>query len=445
MSETVSGQMALDIFNDLRLTDTPITEVLKDIGFNRNNLFLDIADVGLVGRRALDAAYFIVSHDPDCPTYEFDLGYFKWLMSYDSENRVHLRAALREAQKAAIQVNDIDPDNPEKDRWVSVPLIGAVGISGGRIIFEVHETLRRQLRDPSSYTYLSLRIKGRFSSLHAALLYDRLAAVAYRGSTEWVDVDTVREWLQCGDSKTHAEFKYFRMRALEPAIQQINAVSDLNVSFETRSGQGSKRISKIKFTIHMKDVMPDLPALRPPGAQDLYNSLRDEFGLSQEQFEEISANRDKWSDIWIQQAIEFTTDRIDKGKVKSPSLFLMKAIRDGLRISEAERKIAAQNLAKVDLDQQSLDLKDGHAKMKEEKDREHAETVSKTILAALATFDKMNEVERTRVIIAFARSAAGKTAAMRCKVSTKDITEPLIRGNQILSKALGAYIATQQK
>lgn len=174
-------------------------------------------------------------------------------------------------------------------------------------------------------------------------------------------------------------------------------------------------------------------------------SLRDEFGLSQEQFEEISSNREKWSDVWIQQAIEFTRDRIDKGKVKSPSLFLMKAIRDGLRISESERKIAAQNSARVDLDQQSLDLKDRQAKMKEEKDREHAETVSKTILAALATFDKMNEKERTQIIIAFARSAAGKTAAMRCKVSTDDITEPLIRGNQILSKALGAYIATQRR
>lgn len=443
MSESMSGQMAFDIFTDLRATDTPISEALSDIGFNRNNLFLDIADVGLVGRRAIDAAYLIVSNEPDCQTYDVDLGYFKWLMEYDSCNRVHLRAALREAQKAAIQVNDIDLDHPEKDRWVSVPLLGAVGISGGRIVFEVHETLRRHLRDPRSYTYLSLRIKARFSRLCAALLYDRLTAVAYRGGTEWEAVDTVRKWLQCSDSKTMSVFKHLRSRALDVAVDQINTLSDINVSYETRSGQGTKRIDKLKFSVRKKEAIPDLLALHSSAARDIYVTLRDEFGLSQGQFEEISANRAEWTDAWIQQAIEFTRDRINKGRVKIPSLFLMKAVRDGLRISAAEKQIAAQDSRKIAIAQQSIDLPLQRDVVKDEGDRQHALKVSREIMAALDSFDAMDIPERGRLISEFARSSAGRAAAMRCKVPAMDVTEPVIRENQILSKALGAFMATR--
>lgn len=436
----VSSQMALDIFEELRLTDTPISESPKDIGFARNNIFLDVADVGLTGRRALDAAYFLVAQHPDQKSYEFDLGYFKWLMNYDSNNRKHLRTVLRETQKASIQVNDIDAADANKDRWVSVQLMGTIGIAGGRIVFEVPEPVRRQLKDPASYTYLSLRIKGRFSSLYATLLYDRMAAFAYRGGTEWTDLDVVREWLGCSDSKTLAEYKYLKRDVLDPAISQVNCLSDLTVRYETRSGQGTKRIAKIKFIVTQHAA--ELSVLQPLGSQKLYETLRDEFGLSAEQFDEIVSNRDSWTDDWIQHAVEFTRDRITKGSVKkSPAGFLMMAIKQGLKISTAERQIADQAAVSRASTQQLLALSQEHVAAKEAADKRHTDEVSAVILNALAAFDFLGGDERGRLVREFARSPVGKAAAARCKVAIEDVDEAMIRKSKPFSKALGSFLA----
>lgn len=441
MGKTISEQMALDIFNELRITDTPITSSPKDIGFNRNNFMLDIADVGLLGRKALDVAYFLAYQNPDKDQYEVDLSYFRWLMAYDSNNVGHLRTALRQTQKAAIVVNDIDVEDSSKDKWVSVPLMGPVGISGGKILFIVPAQIRRQLKDTGNYTYLSLRIKARFSSLHASLLYDRLSAVAYRGGTDWVEVSTVREWMQISTSKMAAEFKYMKRDCLEPALEQINSLSDIIASYETKAGPGTKKIAHLKFKVTKKAGALDNVAELQVGAKALYDILRNEFGLSLSNIDEISSNRESWTDEWIMQAIEYTRDRIGKGLVKTPNLFLMKALRDGLKISEAEKVVAEQAKERTRKMADNQKLAEKNVAEKEEVRKAEGEKVNQTILDALKAFDTLDMDKRRELVSLFSRSPSCKVARKRADIEDMQIDEHVIRGSEILAKAFGGFIA----
>ena len=73
-------------------------------------------------------------------------------------------------------------------------------------------------------------------------------------------------------------------------------------------------------------------------ASHLYKILKDEFNLSTKQFIEISENREVWTDAHIQQAVEYTRFKINRGQVKrSPAGYLMRALRDNWKMSEAER------------------------------------------------------------------------------------------------------------
>lgn len=443
----------LSLIDDLMSSAIPITQSPQDIGFHRNNLFIDIRDLGLGARRALDALYFLVSQqDVPCGGFDYALSYVKWLMNYDSNNRAHLKKIFREAQKGAIEINDIDPENPDKDRWVSVPLLGPVGIAAGRVVFEVDQRLQRQLIDPTSSTYLSLRITNALPTLNSRILYDQLGAVAYRGGTEWLDLEVVRDWFRANDAKALSEFKYFKRDVLDPSIELINEKSDIRVGkvvntpkgpklvgFETRPAPGTKKIAKIRFVVVKKQASEiKLPEFLPLGSQELYHVLRDEFGLADEAFDEIMANRDTWNDDRIQQAIDFTRHRLEQGKVtKSPAGFLMKALRENYRVSSAELAMAKQAKGKAVDSRARADAKDAN-------DGAHREKVSAEIVAGVKIFDALEPAERERVIREFARTNAARAAATRAKVAVADLCEEVIRASDPLSRALGGFLAQKK-
>jgi hypothetical protein len=90
-------------------------------------------------------------------------------------------------------------------------------------------------------------------------------------------------------------FKYFKRDWLEPAVQQINDVSDLTLSYETRNEPGSRKIGRLRFRIERKD-MAERVLHTHEEAQALYLTLKQEFGLSTAQFNQIAADRGTYTD-----------------------------------------------------------------------------------------------------------------------------------------------------
>jgi hypothetical protein len=341
-----SRQLALALFDDANAEDLPVETARSDIGFARNNVLIRIVDLGVAARRLIDAAYFIVAQEErPRDLYDVELDYFKWLMRYSSRNNAHLEQVITEAQRALIQATAASDSDGEKP-FGSVQLIGRISYSGGRFHFRVPPDLIGIIRGQGKSHWLSLRITSLFTLSYARVMYDHLLPYADEGVTDWLALEELRSWQGAMGAKAQ-EFKYFKRDWLAPAVEQINEVSDLTLSYETRNEPGSRKIGRLRFRIERKE-MAERVLHTHEQAKAIYQTLKQEFGLSSAQLNQITSERDTYTDERLEQAIERTRFSLKMGKVsKSPAGFFMKALKEGWIISDAERKMIEiqQNLA----------------------------------------------------------------------------------------------------
>lgn len=333
-SESTQQQLALDIFRSMDVSDSPITESKQDFHLRKSSLLVDVSDVGLLARRVLNGAYFLAQSEPDAEVHTYDLRYFKWLINYgNSNNNLHLKRVIREAQKSAVQVNVVDLVNPDDDNWVSVPMLGAAGIRRGQVSFKIPSELRGQLRDPERYSLLSMRVLAGFSSIYALELYERLSVFKGDGFSPWWHIDEFRSLIKVDGLKSANDFRYFRRDIIDPAIKQINEISDIDVLLETK--RTGRFISHIRFSIGTSRNHQLLTSI--VASKELYDVLTNEFGLSDAELDEISKNRETWTDERLRESVEFVRHRCATSSVKYPAKYLMSALRDGYRVGSIER------------------------------------------------------------------------------------------------------------
>lgn len=473
---TTHAQLALELFADFAPRGQMISASPTEIGFNRANLFLDVQDLSLAGRRAIDVAYFIVAQAElddryfsrqESNTYTVDLEFFKWLMGYTSNNRAHLQSVLRQGQKAAVEVlkdsipqialqqaanNEekapvrevsrkskttvkAEPSNSIKDMgdWISVPLMGPVGIIKGAVHFEVHAKLEPYIKSPLSSHFLDLRFV--FSKLRGRILYDRLQPYIEAGLTPWIDVDDLRVALDC-TTKLYREFKYFKSRALDLAIEDINTNTNLTIEMQELLEKGSSRkIAHVRFKIQ-KNSEHTSPQEHLTMLTHLYGVLVDEFGLNRDQLYEISRNRTEWSDQRIQQAIDYTRHKLKQGKVKvTPAGYLMKALREhyvlGTAMIEMERQKQGA-AARVSHPLTNTSSTPGAPTVDLDARRANSEE-------GWVLFEKAPKDQQQDAIATFLRSPVARIAASADKLKVADIGVEQLRSANMLRLGFGIH------
>jgi hypothetical protein len=446
-SRVTPRQMALALFEDMFDLGMPISEANREIGYQRNNFFTQIVNMGLPARRFLDAAYFIVAQEQEArDQYDVELNYFKWLMRYDSRNLKHLRTIAEEAQDAKIQVTDTPHDREpnEHDLWVSVQLLGMVGFHRGRIRFDVHPRLVPHIRDPKKSHWLSLRISTAFTRSLARAIYDQVLPSVPEGRTEWIRLEDMRSWP--GKMGANAAiFKYFKRDWLEPAVREINEVSDIELTYETRTESStSKRIDRIRFLLKRKDTA-DAALASLADASHLYKVLKDEFNLSTKQFTDISENRDVWTDAHIQQAVEYTRFKINRGQVKrSPAGYLMRALRDNWKMSEAERTMVDVQ-AKLLTDETEAEVaksetRSSIARTMASREEEERARMNEESRKGREHFNSTDARTRKELVRAWVTSSQGKLMLRRMKLEASTVTEEDILANTDLVWYLGQFV-----
>jgi hypothetical protein len=394
-NNSVPQQMALDIFSDLSLIATPITEIQKDIGYNKSNLLIDVSDLSLVARRVLNGCYFLAAENPQQSYYDLPVEFFKWLINYDSRNHAHLKKAIREAQKASVVINIIDSGNSKMDKWASVPMLGSTAISNGRVAFKIPEEVRHQLHNPLGFTYLSLRITAAFNSQYAITFYEKLSALKNQGGSEWLEIEKFKEWIGVANVKSYEEYKALRRNVIDPSVAQVNDISDIFVVVDVK--RTARKISHIRFLV--KDNPNGKFVLRMDyrkSIQELYDTLVKEFGLSEDNLSTIIENRVEWTNERIQMAIEFTRFRMKQapGKIKYPGIYLMNAIDKGFSLADAEKKKVAQ-----------ADVVEKNPELDVQKNTKDAET--RTVLEkARKALALLSEERKQEIACAYSKSSA---------------------------------------
>ncbi|AOZ04281.1 plasmid replication protein (plasmid) [Cupriavidus sp. USMAHM13] len=430
VTKDIQEQLGFDIFNAVREElgpSTSITESSREIGYRKTNVLIDVSPMPLLARRAINALWLTVSEAPDHEHYDIDLGYFKWLVKFDTSNNIaHLKKALRECQAASVQVSvEDDGGDPQ---WVSVPLLGSVGIAGGRVVFKVDEMIRRQLKDPRRYTYLSLRMSAALSS-YSYVLYERLSSIRFQGTSEWIPLETVRKWVNADAVKSLTEYKQFKRLVLDKSVSQINELTDLHVEFETKNAPGSRRVAAIRFRLrdNPKGKLV-LDFAQPHELKGLYEALVKGFGLSNRQINEIISNREVNTDERIRAAIELVKHRVKLGGVKSPGAYLMRAIKEGWSLSEMEREVAGQSD-----DSRAKESRMPVAEIEFMRNLEH------DVEVGLAAYCELGESAKAKILESLYSEATFKMATRRAKVkSTPD--EAAILGRKALRAELGLFV-----
>ncbi|WP_157265604.1 replication initiation protein [Azohydromonas aeria] len=345
LSRDVAGeQYALQLFEETigrkgRLAT--IADAAQDLAFPKNNIFVDVSGVGVLTRRGLNVMNYLACDAPlDVVEFECDVDLFKFLLNYQSRNHKHLNEALREAQKTSVVVRRERADGSLSPEFVSIPLVGIVGVAGGKVYFKFDPAIRKLHKDPRGFTFLSLRTTSAFTSVFAHSLYEKLKSVAFRGSpTEWLTLEEARKWTGAADAKFMEAWPEFRRRALLVAVGQINELSDLFVEIETRNAPGSKKVSHLRFLFREQEGSMVQSLRQTETRKTIYQTLRGEFGIGTVDLQAITVNADKYTPERIQAAIDFVRHRMKRGgkKVNLPGRLFMKALEEGWTVPEAER------------------------------------------------------------------------------------------------------------
>jgi hypothetical protein len=477
-------QYALDLFVENAPNQRSIHELEpdKDIGYQKNRVFARIIGLGLSARRFVDAAYFIVAQEPEVKeAYDVTLSFFKWLMRYDSKNKKHFSSVIRSVKSSMLEVTSapvvsvdpngrlVDNDSEEQDfdeeggaddvdngrgmvvanedgDWLE--LIGRVSVRNGRIRFRVPVELQRLIKDPENSYWTSLLVTSRFTLIYARGIYDHILPSVPGGVTEWLPLEVVRN-LPGKSWANNAEFKYFKRDYLEPAVKQINEMSDIELSYETRAGTpGSRKRDQIRFRLKRKEgALASKAAMLNSIA--LFRTLQDEFGLTDKQFARIEDNRTVWTDERIQQAIDYTRWTIRQGtKIKRASAYLMKALAENYRVAEADRQV---ELVQMRLAQQAVAEKeskttvreavaasvaaaDAAANQRREEEVRHARE-------SFATLDKKTREELVRKFVA--QSTIGVRAIERQGLKPADVTEANIMEWPSVANNFSSFVAAE--
>jgi plasmid replication initiation protein len=405
--EELPTQAVLDFFTN----GIPITEAPKDIVLKKSNSAIKmISTLSLLELKIIDACVFIAKPQMlDNILHSADADYFKWLLSYNSNNRDHLTRAFTKIQQTLIQINIVDEENPEEDFWYSTPFLYDVTITNGRVYFRIPESIRQPLANPKSWTYLSFRIKNLFTSEFAYRLYERCRAEQYRGNTEWWPIADFRAIMNIVDQ--YPQFQDLQKRVIKPAMDQINTSSDIYITPDFMT-QGRTK-THIRFiveenpnVVRSEDVKEKLP-------MEIFDTLKKEFGFSNTQIDDVT----KYPVDYLAQKIEFTRYRIatSKNPVARPDLYLLKALKEDLQFNEGEK-------GKIEAEREAL------AKQQEEMVRMNGlKAVSDKKSQLLDDYMALSEKEQEKIWLEFKESPNFQSLTKAIKGKKLSLENPMVR------------------
>lgn len=199
----------------------------------------------------------IQQHDKPGTTYTFDLAEFCRVCGVDSSGdgtRKHLRNALE----------GLTTNNGKGKVWLSLPDGGHTTFSwisdayynDGKNVAEVDlnkRVLPYLLELKKRYTEYELIYTLHFKSKYTIRMYELIKSRHFHEMEEYSFSYTIEELRQLMGAENYTQYKNFKMRAIEPAVREINETSDIEVDWEEnpRARRGVTPV-EIQFTVRPK-------------------------------------------------------------------------------------------------------------------------------------------------------------------------------------------------
>jgi plasmid replication initiation protein len=225
----------------------------------------------------------IEPEDGDFKRYIINIAEFAQLANLDKD---HLYRELRELARSLKQKPLVIPNHFDGQTQTHLDLVTSwfdtayVGRNGaGYFAVTISQVLKPYL----------LQVKReffRFRLYHVMQLRSSYAIRLYQWAKRWefrknieISVQELRTVLGANNGQDRdgtklnlAAYADFKRRAIKPAIAEINAKTDLNISFRELKAKGSKAVERLAFSIRA-DSCQQLELVQPPPSPQL------EFGL----------------------------------------------------------------------------------------------------------------------------------------------------------------------
>lgn len=264
---------------------------------------------------------------------------------FDSKNTGYLKQALEDLATTKLTWNIIDEAG--KHEWGVSTALAAAKLRDGMCTYEFSKSLREKLYNPEFYANIDMLILRRFSSGHALALYENV--VRYRGvwQTPLLGLPLLRDLLGVASNSSYDEFKIFNRAVIQPAMKEINQVSDIAIEMEM--SRERRKVVALRFKVR-ENSQPSLPIEVESFNISLLRRLQEDFSLTERQSKDVLVTH---SEDRIEAVMRYVAERYKKGLIQQGKIapYFLKVVKDGDIPMESsfdkEQREQAEALSKV--------------------------------------------------------------------------------------------------
>lgn len=199
-------------------------------------------------RCVLYAISRIQPDDTDLKEYSFELKDFYAICGIEDESYTRLKQILKELSDKSWWAVIDDKGTESLLRWFTTLRTNK---RSGKVTVEFHKDMKpyllelaKQAREAGAfYTQYGLKYVLPMRSQFSPRLYEVLKSYQKNNREWYFDVEELKRLLDCANYR----WPDFRRRALEPAIEEINAYTDLNVAYDTETGGRGGKVNRVIF------------------------------------------------------------------------------------------------------------------------------------------------------------------------------------------------------
>lgn len=248
-------------------------------------------------------------------------------VGFDSNNRAYLKESAEALMRIVFEWDVIaTASGTNKRQWKASVMFPEVEIRSDVIRYQVSRELRDLFMRPDVYAVLDMNIMRRFRRASSLAIWEFCARFEKIGRTAEVKWTEFRDMI-LGESPAggvYDQYKYFKSRALGPAIAEVNSESNLTISLvETKEG---RTVTAIRFEIQRKASAEE--AIDDAVAIELVGEMV-KVGIMQSEARRLAREHDVQL---IRSTLEYTKRRMaDKrgDKLENPAAYFRHALQHG--------------------------------------------------------------------------------------------------------------------
>ena len=247
------------------------------------------------------------------------------LIGYDSHDHKKIKQSLMNLLATVIEWNIVDGEKIDKEGvWNASSVIADASIQGALCTYSYSNKMRKLLYHPSVYGRLSLEVQSRFQSSYGLALYENCNRYQDIGQTPIFGLDKFRKLMGVEEEK-YKIFRDFKSRVLDKAVDEVNKYSTLSV--EPVVKKQNRQVVAIQFLISRESRQNVVKDIIKEETTELSDQLKNQYGLSQKQIEDLLKNHDKNYVVEKIKIIE-SSSSYRTGKIKNLGKYLLCALEE---------------------------------------------------------------------------------------------------------------------